>query len=317
MLNILPAGRIARREALWFYIFILPWIIGFIFFQGGPVLYSFYLSLTKYNIAQPPEWLGLENYSRLFSDDIFYKSLEVSASYTFLSVPLGIVAALLLAMLLNQKVPFLGVFRTLYYIPSLIAGSVAIALLFQWLLNPSFGIVNYVISYFVGPNGIIPIGYTGPKWFFTPEWVVPSFVLMSLWGVGGPMVIYLAGLQGVPTALYEAATIDGAGAWARFRHITIPMISPVILFTFITGIIGSFQVFTPAYIISGGVGGPAYASMFYVLYLYLNAFRRYRFGYSAAQAWILFLVILVLTIIMLQVSRRSVYYETPGDENTI
>jgi len=191
MLNILPAGRIARREALWFYIFILPWIIGFIFFQGGPVLYSFYLSLTKYNIAQPPEWLGL-------------------------------------AMLLNQKVPFLGVFRTLYYIPSLIAGSVAIALLFQWLLNPSFGIVNYVISYFVGPNGIIPIGYTGPKWFFTPEWVVPSFVLMSLWGVGGPMVIYLAGLQGVPTALYEAATIDGAGAWARFRHITIPMISPVI-----------------------------------------------------------------------------------------
>jgi multiple sugar transport system permease protein len=198
---------------------------------------------------------------------------------------------------------------------------VAVALLFTWLLNPKFGIVNYFISLTVGPNGFIPLGIAGPGWFFDPKWTVPSFVLLSLWGFGGPMLIYLAGLQGVPTTLYEAATIDGANAWQRFRHVTIPMISPIILFTFITGIITSFQVFTPAYIISGttggggegAYGGPAYASMFYVLYLYLQAFRRFRFGYAAAQAWILFLVILVLTILALRISRESVYYETPGD----
>jgi multiple sugar transport system permease protein len=231
-------------------------------------------------------------------------------------------ASLSLAMLLNQKrMPFLGIFRTLYYIPSLVASSVAVALLFSWLLNPSFGIVNYFLSLFVGPNGLIPLGIKGPGWFFDPKWTVPSFVLLSLWGFGGPMLIYLAGLQGVPTTLYEAATIDGANAWQRFRNVTIPMISPIILFTFITGIIASFQVFTPAYIISGSTGGggegayggPAYASMFYVLYLYLNAFRRQRFGYASAQAWILFIVVLLLTLLALRVSRDSVYYEAPGD----
>jgi multiple sugar transport system permease protein len=220
-------------------------------------------------------------------------------------------------MLLNQKVPFLGVFRTLYYLPSLVAGSVAVAFLFQLLLNPAFGIVNYVISMLLGPNGVIPLGITGPGWFFDPKWVVPSFVLLSLWGFGGPMLIYLAGLQGVPTTLYEAAKIDGANAWHRLWNVTIPMISPVILFTFITGIIGSFQIFTPAYIVSNGAGGPAYSSMFYVLYLYLNAFRRYRFGYASAQAWILFIVILILTILALRASRRSVYYESPDEEKGV
>jgi multiple sugar transport system permease protein len=320
--GILPKSKLARKEALWFYFFIAPFLIGFLLFRGGPILASLYLSFTKYNAAQAPEWIAFDNYARLFGDRIFYKSLQVSAFYTFLSVPLGLVASLSLAVLLNQKrMPFLGVFRTLYYIPSLVASSVAVALLFTWLLNPRFGIVNYVIAVLVGPNGLIPLGIQGPGWFFDPNWTVPSFVLLSLWGFGGPMLIYLAGLQGVPTTLYEAATIDGASAWQRFRHVTIPMISPIILFTFITGIIGSFQVFTPAYIISGttggggegAYGGPAYASMFYVLYLYLNAFRRARFGYAAAQAWILFIVILILTIIALRVSRESVYYEAPGD----
>ncbi len=316
MIRILPQGKLARREALWFYFFIAPWIIGFILFTGGPIIASLYLSFTKYNAANPPQWIGLTNYTRLFRDRIFYKSLQVSAYYTFLSVPIGIVASLSLAILLNQRVPFLGVYRTLYYLPSVITG-VAVALLFQWLLNPSFGIVNYVIAWLLGPNGVIPLGITGPRWFFDPKWVIPAYVLLSLWGLGGPMLIYLAGLQGVPTALYEAATIDGANAWHRLRHVTLPMISPVILFTFITGIIGSFQVFTQAYVISNGSGGPAYASMFYVLYLYLNAFRRYRFGYAAAQAWILFLVILGLTILMFKVSRRAVYYEAPGEEEAI
>jgi multiple sugar transport system permease protein len=317
MVGVLPKSRLARKEALWFWVFISPWILGFLFFRGLPILASMFISFTQYNVASPPEWIGLTNYVDLFSDKIFFKSLQVSATYTFLAVPLGLVFSLGLAMLLNQNVPFLGVFRTLYYLPSLIAGSVAVAFLFQLLLNPSFGIVNYVISALVGPNGLIPLGITGPGWFFDPAWVVPSFVLLSLWGFGGPMLIYLAGLQGVPTTLYEAAKIDGANAWHRFRNVTLPMISPVILFTFITGIIGSFQIFTPAYIVSNGAGGPAYASMFYVLYLYLNAFRRYRFGYASAQAWILFIVILVLTIFALRASRQSVYYESPGDEKGI
>ncbi len=318
MLNILPRKKLARTEALWFWFFIAPWIIGLILFRGGPILGSLFLSFTEYNVADPPVWINFDNYARLLNDDIFYKSLRVSGLYTLMAVPLGILVSLAMALMLNQKgVPFLGVFRTLYYIPALIAGSVAVAFLFQWLLNPSFGIFNYLIALLVGEEGLLPLGLKGPRWFFDPNWVVPSFVLMSLWGFGASMLIYLAGLQGVPTALYEAARIDGAGAFRRLLNVTLPMISPVILFTFITGMIGSFQVFTPAYIVSGGVGGPAYASMFYVLYLYLNAFRRYRFGYASTQAWFLFIIILVLTVLALRISRRAVYYEAPGDEDLI
>lgn len=314
MAKLFPKGSLARREAIWFWVFILPWVVGFILFRGGPILASLALSFTEYNVASAPEWVAAENFTRLLGDPIFRKSLQVSAYYTFLSVPLGILVSLAMATLLNQKgIPFLGIFRTLFYIPALVAGSVAVALLFQWLLNPSFGIMNYVIGLVVGAKGLIPLGIQGPRWFYDPTWVVPSFVVMSLWGFGSSMLLYLASLQGVPTALYEAATIDGANAWQKFRNITIPMISPVILFTFITGMIGSFQVFTPAYIVSGGQGGPNYASMFYVLYLYLNAFRRYRFGYASAQAWLLFLVILVLTVLFFRASRRAVYYESVGD----
>jgi multiple sugar transport system permease protein len=314
MLGILPREKLARREALWFWFFIAPWVIGFILFRGFPILASAVLSFTQYNVASSPQWVGLQNYTDLLHDPIFYKSLRVSGLYTLFSVPLGLIFSLSLAMLLNQKVPFMGFFRTAYYLPALIGGSVAVAYLFQLIFNPTFGVLNYVIARLVGAHGLIPLGIKGPGWFFDPNWALPAFVLISLWGVGGPMLIYLAGLQGVPTALYEAARIDGANGWQRFRNVTLPMISPVILFNFITGIIGSFQIFTTAYIISGGNGSPAYASMFYVLYLYLNAFRRYRFGYASAQAWLLFMVILVLTILALRASRQAVYYETPGDE---
>jgi multiple sugar transport system permease protein len=323
MIRILPEGKLARKEAKWFYVFIAPWILGFIFFTGGPVIASLYLSFTRYNVASPPEWLGLGNYADMFQDRIFYKSVQVSAYYTVLSVPLGILLSLALAMLLNQKVPFLGVFRTLYYLPSLVTG-VSVALLFQWLLNPAFGIVNFLIGWLVGPTGVIPLGIAGPGWFYQEDWVVPAHVVLSMWSFGGSMLIYLSALQGVPTALYEAATIDGAGVWGKFRNVTLPMISPVILFNFITGIIGAFRVFTQAYVISGTVGGggqafgsPNYASMFYVLYLYINAFRRYRFGFAAAQAWILFIVILVLTLLSLRVSRQAVYYESASEEELI
>jgi multiple sugar transport system permease protein len=319
MIGILPREKLARREALWFWVFIAPWVVGFILFRGFPILASMGISFTNFSNSsvRPLAFVGLENYYDLFHDAIFYKSLQVSALYTLFSVPLGIVFSLSLAILLNQNVPFLGLFRTAYYLPALIGGSVAVAYLFQLMLNPTFGIVNFFIAKLVGPEGLIPLGIQGPGWFFDPAWVLPSFVLVSLWGFGGPMLIYLAGLQGVPTVLYEAARIDGATAWHRFRHVTLPMISPVILFTFITGIIGSFQIFTTAYVISNGAGGPAYSSMFYVLYLYLNAFRRYRFGYASAQAWLLFLVILVLTVLALRASRQAVYYETPGDDKTV
>ncbi len=307
--RILPEDRIARKEALWFYFFISPWIIGFVLLTLGPVVVSAYLSFTAYNLSSPPEWIGVQNYRFLFRDPIFWKSLKVSAYYTLLSVPVGILSSLLLALLLNQKIPALGFFRTLYYLPSIMPG-VAAALLFAWLLNPQFGILNFAIRSLVGSNGLIPLGWNGPRWLNDPTWVVPSFTLISLWGFGGGMLIYLSALQGIPTQLYEAATIDGAGRLRRFWHVTIPMISPVILFTFITGVIGSFQVFTPAWVITGGTGAPAYASMFYVLYLFLNAFRRYSMGIAAAQAWILFIVILALTAFFLWASSRFVYYET-------
>ena len=310
---IIPRGKIARREALWFYFFIAPWLLGLIFFTVGPIIASLILSTYRYSVRAAPQFVGLGNYTRLLSvDKNFWKSLQVSAYYTFLSVPVGIAASLGLAVLLNQKVPALSVFRTIYYLPSVISG-VPVALLWMWILNPRFGVLNFVISVLVGEHGIIPLGIRGPLWFFDEKWVIPSFVVMSLWGLGGPMIIYLAALQGVPTALYDAATIDGANAWQRFRNVTLPMISPVILFTFITGVIGSFQVFTPAYIVSGGRGGPNYASMFYVLYIFLSAFRRYRMGYASAMAWILFWIILALTLLSLRASRRVIYYEAPGE----
>jgi multiple sugar transport system permease protein len=309
--RILPAGKIERREALWFWFFIAPWAFGFLVFTAGPIIASAYLSLTSYSPGKSPEFIGFQNYVTLYNDRIFWKSLGVTAYYSFLAVPLGIIASLLLAVLLNQKIPFMGVFRTLYYLPSLLAGSVATVLLFSWLLNPQFGIINFAIRGLVGPQGLIPLGIVGPRWLQDPNWVIPSYTLLALWGFGGGMLIYLSALQGVPTHLYEAATIDGANRFQQFFKITIPMISPVILFTMITGIIGAMQVFTEAYVLAGGtsLGSPAYSSMFYVLYLFVNTFQRYRVGLAAAQAWILFLIILGLTALMFWASRRFVYYE--------
>jgi multiple sugar transport system permease protein len=311
--SLIPEGRIARREALWFWFFISPWAIGFLIFTLYPIIASFYYSLTRYNISSEPVFIGFQNYIDLWNDKIFWKSLQVTGYYTIVTVPLGIVVGLLIATLLNQKVPFLGVFRTIFYMPSLIAGSVAVVLLFSWLLNSQFGIVNYFITSFVGKKGLIPLGIVGPRWLEDPTWVMPSFTLLALWGFGGTMLIYLSALQGVPTALYEAAEIDGANRVQQFFNVTLPMISPVILFTFITGMIGAMQNFTSAYILTGdqgGAGAPAYASMFYNLYLFLNVFRRYRVGTASAMAWILMVVVLLLTVVMFWASRRYVHYES-------
>jgi len=289
-----------RKEGLWFYIFISPWIVGFLIFLAGPIITSAYLSLTTYDVTSPPSFLGLQNYSDLLSDDLFWLSLKITTIYSFVSVPLGMAVALGVALMLNQKIPFVRVFRTIYYLPSVISG-VSVTLLWLWIFNPDFGVLNGLLSQL--------FHIKGPRWVFSEQWVLPSFIIMSLWTTGGSMVLYLAGLQGVPTELYEAASLDGAGAWRRFWNVTLPMISPVILFTLITGIITSFQTFTQVQIMTQG--GPHYGSLFYVFYLWQNAFggSATDMGYASAMAWILFVLVLILTLLALRSARIWVYYE--------
>ncbi len=292
-------GRLEAREARAFWLLISPWVIGFIAFTGGPIIASLVLSFTDYTgTAQFPTFVGLQNYQLLSVDPIFLKSLVVTIYYVVLSVPLSLVFSLLLALLLNQRVRFLGVFRTIFYLPSIVSG-VVISLLWEWILNPDFGLLNFALHFFNIPAVL---------WFQDEHAVIPAFVLMSLWGLGGPMVIFLASLQGIPPDLYEAASLDGANNWNKFLHITIPMLSPAILLNLITGVIAAFQIFVPAYIITQG--GPNYGSEFYTLYLFNNAFQYFKFGYAAGQAWILFIIILALTILLLQLGRRFVYYES-------
>lgn len=282
------------------YLFISPWLIGFLVFLAGPIVASLYLSFTRYKPGQTPVWLGLENYARMFGDDLFYHSLRVTSVYTLLSVPLGLLTALGLAVLLNQGVRGLRFFRTAFYLPSLISG-VAVAIVFAWFFNKNFGVINFFLGLF---------GIDGPNWLGDPDWTLPAFVLMSLWGVGGTVVIFIAALQGVPLEMYEAAELDGAGSWRRFINITLPLISPVILFALITGVIATFQTFAVSYIMTGG--GPANASLFYLLYLYRNAFNWFEMGYASALAWFLSMIIMICTLILLRSSSLWVHYEGLG-----
>jgi multiple sugar transport system permease protein len=298
-----PARTVRRRkisrEALWGYFFIAPWIIGFIIFTLGPVLASLGLSFMDYELISAPTWRGLRNYAELITQDrLFGLSLYNTIYYTLFSVPLGIIAAFLLALLLNVKLPGMNLYRTVFYLPAVTAG-VAVSLLWIWLFNPQFGLINYLLR---------SLGLPGPGWLVDPAWSKPAFIMMSVWAVGGTAVIFLAGLQGVPRSLYEAAEIDGANTWQRFRNVTIPMMTPVIFFNMIVGIIGSFQVFTSAYVMTQG--GPRESTLFYVLYLFRQGFKLLRMGYAAAMAWILFIIIIVLTLIQLRLSRKWVYYES-------
>ncbi|MHB0856255.1 MAG: carbohydrate ABC transporter permease [Anaerolineae bacterium] len=290
-------ARTRRRETLVGLAFLSPWLIGFVVFLLGPMIASFYLSFTQYKVVRPPVWLGIDNYARMFGDKLFYHSLKVTLTYTVMSVPIGIVAALAIATLLNQTVVASGVFRTIFYLPSVVSG-VSVAIVFAWIFNYRFGIINYFLSL---------VGIVGPNWLGHPRFALWAFVLMSLWGIGGTVVIFLASLQGVPQALYEAAEIDGANPWRRFTHITLPMISPSILFVLIMGVIGTFQTFTTAYIMTAG--GPSNATLFYLLYLYKNAFSWFEMGYASALAWFLFLIILVCTLALLKSSASWVHYE--------
>ncbi|MBI2939000.1 MAG: sugar ABC transporter permease [Chloroflexi bacterium] len=296
-------GGLARRQAILFYAFVSPWIIGFLAFYIGPMIASFYLSLTSYEIIQPGEWVGLGNYGLLLTgDSLFWHSMSITAVYSALRIPLGLLIALGIALLLNQQLRGMSIYRTIYFLPTLLP-AVASSILWVWVFEPNYGVLN---------NGLALVGVQGPRWLGDVDWALYAMVIMSLWGFGGAMIIFLAGLQGVPRTLYEAAMIDGANRWARFWNVTFPMISPVFFFNLVLGTIGAMQVFGEAYVVGmagPGPGGPANATLFYyVLYLYTTAFTYLRMGYGAAMAWVLFLLILLLTGLNFVVGRRWVYY---------
>ncbi|MBN1400261.1 MAG: sugar ABC transporter permease [Anaerolineae bacterium] len=292
-----------RKNYLAGYLFISPWLIGFFVFTFGPFLASLYLSLTKYSIVGAPEWVGLGNYAKIFTDDrYFLTTLFNTFYYVIFHVPGVQIIALFLAMVLAQDLRGIAIYRTVFYLPTVTTG-VATAILWQWIFNTRFGVINLALA---------KIGIEGPGWLTTRKWAMPALIIMSLWGVGGPMVIYLAGIKNVPMSLYEAAQIDGASKWRQFFQITLPLITASIFYNTTMGIIGSFQVFTQAYVITRG--GPANATLFYVLYLYRTAFENLHMGYASALAWILFLIILLLTMVQLAMSRRWVYYESARDE---
>jgi len=255
------------------------------------------LSLTEWDLFGSPAWVALDNFSTMFRDPLVGISLWNTAFYTFLQVPLNLAMALAAALLLNQRIRFRAWFRTFFYLPSIVP-AVASAVLWMWILNPDYGLANMVLRFF---------GLPGSEWLWHPASSKPSFILMSLWGTGNTMVIFLAGLQGIPQSLYEAAEIDGANWWRRFRAVTLPMLSPTILFNMVLGIIGSFQIFSGAYLMTGG--GPQNSTLFSVLYLYRLGFEHFRMGYASSVAWVLFAVIMIFTAIQLRLSRTWVYYE--------
>ena len=279
------------------YAFISPWLLGFLIFTAYPFLASVYFSFTKYDIVSSPVWVGLANYRTLLRDDpLFWKSLYVTFHFALISVPLGIVAGVGLALLLNQNVRGIAVYRTLFFLPS-VAPTVANAMVFLWLLNGENGLINRLLK---------TVGIEGPDWLNSTDWAPRSLILMTLWGIGGSMVIYLAGLKDIPSHLYEAAIIDGAGALQRLRHITLPMLTPVIFFNLVMGVIGAFQYFTEAYVMTQG--GPEDSTLFYALYLFRRAWNYLDMGYASAMAWVLFLIVMVLTGFLFQTQRRWVHY---------
>lgn len=279
-------------------LFCLPVIIGLSVFTVYPVLASLYYSFCNYPMLKPPVWIGLTNYKTLFHDPIFYVSLYNTAYYTIIATPLGLAIAFFLALLLNQKVKGMAIFRTMFFVPSIVP-MVAGSVLWLWLLNPQCGLINTIL---------LALHLPTPGWMSDPLWSKPALILMSTWGVGGTMLIYLAGLQDVPVDLYEAAEIDGATPIQKMINVTIPFLSPHIFFTMIMGFIGSFQYFTQAYVMTGGIGGPVDSTNFYTLYLFQNAFKLWKMGYACSMAWILFIIILLFTLLIFKTSARYVYY---------
>lgn len=279
--------------------FALPAVIGLLWFTAYPVLASLYYSFCDYRVLTPPRWIGPANYEHLIRDPLFYTSLYNTLYYAAFAIPGGIALALGLALLLNTGVRGLAFYRTCFYVPSVVP-IVAGAVLWIWLFSPQEGAVNDLLR-LVGIR-------EGPGWLQSPEWSKPAIILWSLWNVGGSMLIFLAGLQDVPRELHEAASLDGARKWDSFRHVTLPFISPQILFALIMGLIGAFQFFTPAYVMTNGVGGPVDSTTFYSLYLFNVAFADFKMGYACAMAWVLLLLVLAATLVVLKSSARHVYY---------
>ncbi|MBI3958816.1 MAG: sugar ABC transporter permease [Chloroflexi bacterium] len=289
-----------RHEALWGLALASPWLLGLLIFVLGPIIASFYLSFTRYDVISRPEWLGMENYVRAFTgDDLFWPSLGRTFRYALAVVPLGIAGSLGLAMLLNRGLKATNVYRTLYFLPHL-TPIVAMALLWRWLLHPSVGPVNYLLGH---------IGIEGPGWLSNPQWALTSIVIISLWAYlgGDTMLIFLAGLQGVPQELYDAAEVDGAGGWHKFLNVTLPMISPTIFFNLIIGVIGALKVFALAYVATQG--GPAWATWFYALHVYRWSFEYFEMGYGAALSWIFAGILIIFTALQFSFAQRWVFYE--------
>lgn len=287
-----------RREAIWGMICVAPAVLGFLLWQLGPILGSLFIAFTDWGIAGTPDWVGLGNFKQIFTEDqLFRKSLGVTLYFSLASVPLRMLLAFLLAVLLNQKIRALPIFRTIFYLPSIVP-AIASSVLWIWLFNPDFGLLNAVLR---------PLGFPKIQWIYGSDSVIPSFILMSLWDIGPMMIIFLAGLQGVPRQLYEAVEIDGGNAWHRLKHITVPMITPTILFNLILSIIGAMQTFVQPYVMTDG--GPNNNSLMYVLYLYKKAFEQSQMGYASALAWILFVIIAVMSFVVFRTSSSWVYYE--------
>jgi multiple sugar transport system permease protein len=285
------------RRTLTGYIFIGPFILGVLVWVLIPALTAIWLVFHDWNLISPASYSGLDNILRLGGDKLFWQALKVTTLYTLAAVPLGLLVSFIMALLINQKMRGIALFRTIYYLPS-ITPAVASAVLWAWIFNTEFGLLNAMFHY---------VGLPKIRWLQEPEWALPALIFMSLWTVGGAMIIFLAGLQGIPEVFYEAAKIDGAGRWAQLRHITIPLISPTIFFNLVIGIITSFQVFTAALLITNG--GPQNATMFFVLYLYRVGFRFLEMGYAATLSWVLFFVIMLLTALMFKTVGRQVFYQ--------
>ena len=286
-------------------LFVSPWILGISFFILYPALAAIYYSLCEYSVLIPPHFIGLGNYTDLMQDEVYWKAVWNTCYYVVFALPLGTLVAIALALLLNVETKGRGIFRTIFFIPSLVP-LIALGILWTWIFNAEYGILNYLLSI---------IGIHGPNWLTDPDWAKPALIVTSIWAVGQAMVIYLAGLQDVPIDLYEASDLDGAKRWHKLWHITLPMISPVIYFNVIIGIINAFQLFAVPYVLSfstnsniGGLGDPARSLLFYTTYLYDNAFRYLRMGYACAMAWILFIIIVLLTWLATQLSRKYIFY---------
>lgn len=292
-------SRMEVREALTGYAFILPWLIGFLVFFAGPMFFSLYASFTNYDITSRMDWVGLDNYITLFTaDEYFGISMANTLYYAAFAVPLGIAVAVVIAVLLNQDIPGQRIFRTIFFLPKVLTG-VAVLLLWLWIFNPEVGPINVFL---------MKIGISNPPlWFSDPKWAKPAMIIMSMWGAGGGMVIFLAGLQSIPKHLYEAAQIDGASGLRQFFAVTIPMLSPTIFFRLITGISGALQHWADSLIMTGG--GPSNSTLFYGLYMWNTAFKDLRMGYASAMAWVLLALTLAITLVQMWLSKKWVYYE--------